>query len=86
MKAILTPPCPTGIYPAWIPTAEAVPDTPRCVIVTDGEGTWIGCYNDSGEEDLGGYWESAETEECFDSHITHWMELPTTFPPPSHHP
>lgn len=71
----MTPYCATGIFPAWIPASEAMPDSCRCVIVSDGEGCWIGCWTETWHEE--GYrWEDALTEEPFDSVITHWMEMP----------
>jgi len=72
---ILTPNCPTGIFPAWIPVQDALPNTCRCVLATDGEGCWIGCCSFDLNHPLG-YWEEASTEEPFDSCILAWMELP----------
>jgi hypothetical protein len=60
--------CPTGIYPAWIPCAEALPDTARCVLATDLEGVYVAVRY--------GEWVDASTEMEFDSVITHWMEQP----------
>lgn len=75
MTLIYTPHCPTGFYPEWIPANEAVPDSCRCVLVTYGDGTWVGCYSEVLPD--GEYrWEDAQTEDEFDSVITHWMELP----------
>lgn len=65
---------PTGIYPAWIPADQFTPDTPRLVLCTDGEGTFIGVYEASPY--LPGEWINAATEDPFDSIITHWMECP----------
>ena len=73
---IITPHCNTGIFPGWISSSKALPDSPRCVLCTDGEGIWIGCFNESGVTGLNGYWEDVQLEECFDSVITHWMEMP----------
>lgn len=71
----MTPHCATGIFPAWIPASEALPDSCRCVLATDGEGVWVGLYTEIwyGE---GSRWEDATLEEAFDGVITHWMELP----------
>jgi hypothetical protein len=77
-KPIFTPHCATGIFPAWIPVSEALPNNERCVVVTDGDERMIGLYVE-GDEDVGGWWEDARLEECFGPVITHWMELP---PPP----
>ena len=65
----------TGIFPALIPAAQFVPDSPRCVLVTDGEGWFVAVYE---EEWPGGpaEWEDAATEDIFDSVILGWMELP----------
>lgn len=77
----MTPRCPTGIFPGWIPVDAALPDSCRCVLCTDGEGVWVGCYSrieilwSPADEGWDG-WQDAQTEECFDSVITHWMELP----------
>jgi hypothetical protein len=76
MAPIITPRCNTGIFPGWLPVEAALPDSPRCVLCTDGDGVWVGCYQESGEPELGGFWEDAQLEDCFDSVITHWMELP----------
>jgi len=72
---IYTPHCPTGSYPTWIPVAAALPDSPRCVLCTDLEGTFIGCHYQELDED-GPQWIDTQTEDPFDSVITHWMELP----------
>jgi hypothetical protein len=74
-KPFLTPHCPTGLWPEWIPVTEVLPDSPRCVIVSDGEGIHIGCCE---MWEPGGDWANAETGDPFDSQITHWMELPPT--------
>lgn len=74
LSPIITPHCPTGLYPAWIPAGAALPDSCRCVLVTDGDGVWVGCWAELPDGTY--HWEDVQTEEEFDSVITHWMELP----------
>ena len=78
---IYTPHCPTGCYPTWIPVADALPDSCRCVLCSDSECTYLGVYSRKeiiwtpADEGTDG-WQDAQTEQPFDSIITHWMELP----------
>ena len=53
----------------WIPADKELPGNPRCVLATDIEAHFVAIYED-------GAWVEAGTSEPFDSHITHWMELP----------
>ena len=51
----------------WIPVEDALPTNPYEVLVTDGEGAWLGYY-------LGGTW--YQDHEPSDSVVTHWREIP----------
>jgi len=74
-KPFMTPHCATGIFPVWIRASEALPDSCRDVLVTDGGFVLVGSYQESWHGD--GYrWECTVSEYGFDSVITHWMELP----------
>jgi len=53
----------------WQSTADFLPDSPRCVLATDIEATYIAVY-------ANGVWYDAHSDEGIDFHITHWMELP----------
>jgi hypothetical protein len=53
----------------WQPTSQWFPDTPRCVLATDGESHFVACF-------YGQVWFEAFSDTEIDSHITHWMELP----------
>jgi len=66
----------------WLEAEEFLPKTPRVVLATDGEGVWTAVYDpglaramaESGV--IENAWTDAQTEEPFDSVITHWRECP----------
>jgi hypothetical protein len=80
--ALLASP-PSGIFPDWIPADQFLPNTPRIVLATDGEGIFTAvcetgadrCFTDHVE------WFNASTDDGFDSVIIAWMEAPL---PPDH--
>jgi hypothetical protein len=76
LMPILIANTPTGIFPAWIPAAEFVPNNLRLVLASDEECIFIAYYAQGGTA-LDGVWCDAHTEESFDSVITKWMECPT---------
>jgi len=66
----------------WLQAWEFLPKTPRVVLATDGEGVYTAVYDPQmaiGVEESGvlvDAWTDAQTEEPFDSVITHWRECP----------
>jgi len=66
----------------WLEALDFLPKTTRVVLASDGEGVWTAVYDpgqamaleESGV--IGDAWVDAQTEEPFDSVITHWRECP----------
>lgn len=67
--------CPSGIFPAWHDCQIALPNTPRIVIATDNDGTYMAVY-EADPHLPANTWNCAATGDEFDSIITHWMECP----------
>lgn len=79
-SAALLASTPTGIFPDWIPADQFLPNTPRIVLATDGEGIFTAVYETFPDWPSGtrSEWFDATTEESFDSIIIAWMECPAT--------
>lgn len=68
----------------WTRAADFLPDTPRCVMATDGECHFVAVFETMTRPGRGkeignspqGTWFEAHTAEEIDSVITHWQELP----------
>jgi len=63
-----------GFFPLLIPAARYVPNTPRCVLATDGEGWFVATFEDRSHRYF--EWVNASTEEVIENVVLGWVELP----------